>query len=158
MELEQIIKAWECCALGDCYPCPYSKWKAGCRDEMCGDALSLIKELTEENEAWQKQLITTEEQAGKAYYDLACEAENLRNENANLHASCTELTRKCASLTEEKEYYRSEVMEILGVISNMSAFPRFESGRKMEWSLFTPLKKEAKVSEQIAKEMVEGEK
>lgn len=52
MELKQdeIIKALECCALGDCYPCPYSKWKAGCRDEMCGDALALIKELTEEND------------------------------------------------------------------------------------------------------------
>ena len=51
MELnrDDIIKALECCSLGDCFPCPYSKWKAGCRDEMCGDALSLIKELTEEN-------------------------------------------------------------------------------------------------------------
>lgn len=43
-----------------------------------------IKELTEENEAWQKQLISTKEQAGKAYYDLACEVEDLRAENERL--------------------------------------------------------------------------
>lgn len=42
-------------------------------DNLIGDALALIKQLTEENEAWQKQLITTEEQAEKSYYDLACE-------------------------------------------------------------------------------------
>ena len=45
---------------------------------------NLIKELTEENKAWQKQLITTEEKSGKAYYDLACEVEDLRNENEKL--------------------------------------------------------------------------
>lgn len=67
-----------------------------------------ISKLTEENEAWQKQLITTEEKSGKAYYDLACEVENLRAENQNLHASCTELTRKCASLTEENERLRAD--------------------------------------------------
>lgn len=50
MERTEITKALECCALGDCFPCPYSKWKAGCRDEMCGDALALINELTEQNE------------------------------------------------------------------------------------------------------------
>ena len=46
-----------------------------------------IKELTEENEAWQKQLISQKENAGKAYYDLACEVEKLRDENELLIAS-----------------------------------------------------------------------
>ena len=52
MELnrEQIIKALKCCSIGICGSCPYDKWEAGCRDEMCGDAIALIKELTEENE------------------------------------------------------------------------------------------------------------
>lgn len=59
--------------------------------------------LTDENEAWQKQLITAEEQADKAYYNLACEVEDLRGENARLHASCTEFERKCASLNDENE-------------------------------------------------------
>lgn len=46
MNSEQIIKALECCALGDCYPCPYGNIGAGCRDKMSEDALALIKELT----------------------------------------------------------------------------------------------------------------
>lgn len=50
MEREQIIKALECCTIGDCYPCPYGNIGAGCRDKMDGDALTLIFELTEENE------------------------------------------------------------------------------------------------------------
>lgn len=49
--------------------------------------------LTEENKAWQMQLISQEEKANKAYYDIACEVENLRAENDNLHATCTELTQ-----------------------------------------------------------------
>ena len=49
-----------------------------CFPNTVKNALSLIKELTEENEAWQKQLIATEEKSGKAYYELACEVEDLR--------------------------------------------------------------------------------
>jgi hypothetical protein len=53
MELnaEQIIKALECCANNDeCVgeACPY--YATGCEKSMPKDALSLIKELTEENE------------------------------------------------------------------------------------------------------------
>ena len=40
--------------------------------------------LTEENEAWQKALITEKENASKAYYNLACEVEDLRAENERL--------------------------------------------------------------------------
>ena len=36
------------------------------------------EKLTEENKAWQMQLISQEEKASKAYYDLACEVEDLR--------------------------------------------------------------------------------
>ncbi len=84
LNAEQIKYALGCCVDGDCYPCPYAEIGAGCRDRMCEDALALIKELTEENKAWQKQLIATEEQSGKAYYDLACEVEDLRAENERL--------------------------------------------------------------------------
>lgn len=57
MELkrEQIIKALECCTLGDCYPCAYGNIGAGCIDKMCGDALALIKKLTEDVERVTKQ-------------------------------------------------------------------------------------------------------
>lgn len=58
MELnrEQIKYALGCCVDGDCYPCPYAEIGAGCRDRMAEDALSLIKELTEENENFEKRL------------------------------------------------------------------------------------------------------
>ena len=91
MELnrDDIIKALECCSSEEtekfnCEVCPY-------RDKCCNvgllrDALSLIKELTEENESWQKSLITQKENADKAYYELACEVENLRAENERLRA------------------------------------------------------------------------
>ena len=60
MELnrEQIIKALECCAYGGdatktqvevCLPCPYFN-EGNCTDILKENALSLIKELTEENE------------------------------------------------------------------------------------------------------------
>lgn len=82
-----------------------AKWEDECdlRGDMWCKLNEENKRLTEENEAWQKQLIITEEKSGKAYYELACEVENLRSENENLHKSCTDLTRKCASLTEENE-------------------------------------------------------
>lgn len=61
-----------------------------------------IKELTEENEAWQKQLISTEEQAGKAYYDLACEVENLRAENERLREKADRNLENLKAVLEER--------------------------------------------------------
>lgn len=112
MELnrERIIRGLACCKGSyDCFTCDiYKRGCAGFREGLARDALALIKELTEENKAWQMQLISQEEKAGKAYYDLACEVENLRAENENLHASCTELTQSCTKLTEENERLRAE--------------------------------------------------
>ena len=55
MDREQIMKALACCVIGDCEPCAYRKI-LNCRDHMCGDVLSLIKELTEEIEILTKSL------------------------------------------------------------------------------------------------------
>lgn len=55
--------------------------------QLLGILYDTCEELTEENEAWQKQLISQEEKSSKAYYDLACEVENLRAENEKLIAS-----------------------------------------------------------------------
>ena len=140
MERDLIIKALECCVTDSCFSCPYDDVGvySQCVPALLKDALSLInsqerriKELTEENKAWQKQLISTEEQAGKAYYDLACEVENLRAENERLHASCTELTR----VQEENERLREELAE------------------RPPKLIITKLPKK----DQIAKEMLEGE-
>ena len=57
LNAEQIKSDLAICALGYCKACHYNKFIAGCRDELCGDALALInsqeqriKELAEENE------------------------------------------------------------------------------------------------------------
>lgn len=55
IDKEQIIKALENCnADGDCSVCPYERARfpdeLECTEELHADALSLIRELTEENE------------------------------------------------------------------------------------------------------------
>ena len=56
--------------------------------------------LTEENEAWQKSLITQKENADKAYYELACEVENLRAENERLREDNEIKSQKRANIFE----------------------------------------------------------
>jgi len=41
-DLEKVIKGLECCAFGDCTPCPYTETR--CQEHLCGDALDLLKE------------------------------------------------------------------------------------------------------------------
>jgi hypothetical protein len=55
MEREQIIKALECCSGNDCRGCPYFG-HIPCTKPMNGDALALIKELTEEIESLRKRI------------------------------------------------------------------------------------------------------
>lgn len=126
LNAEQIIKALECCKTplaSDCEACEYTGKclengeYMGCVNLLVADALALIKELTEENEAWQKQLLSQKEKAGKAYYELACEVEDLRAKNENLHASCTELTRnlhecKADAVREMREWLQERVKGI----------------------------------------------
>ena len=100
MERDLIIKALGICSTtGDCPNCSYNDDTSLCINRIIKDALSLIKELTEENErlenvnkalkrlylnthkendAWQKELIRQKELADKHYYELACEVEDLR--------------------------------------------------------------------------------
>ena len=47
MERTEVIKALECCAKDDCDNCPNGF--GNCYSNLAGDALYLIKELTEEN-------------------------------------------------------------------------------------------------------------
>ena len=61
MELnrEQIIKALECCTSETgCTECPHFPSLMGCSRQNMRDALSLIKELTEENERLRAENIT----------------------------------------------------------------------------------------------------
>jgi chromosome segregation ATPase len=111
--------------------------------EKLRETVAEKKRLTEENEAWQKQLISTEEQAGKAYYDLACEVEGLRAENERLRASSVD--------------YRN--------IPDIIAEARADTVRKMREMLLARKVSYGNISfrvvpiddiDQIAKEMLEG--
>jgi hypothetical protein len=103
LNAEKVKKALECysekpliseCEKGCVYYEKYNGFSTCClpiEEVIIKNALALInsqeqriKELTVENEAWQKQLISQEEKSSKAYYDIACEVENLRAENERL--------------------------------------------------------------------------
>ena len=102
---EQIIKALECCTNCSCgTECPYYEYEP-CQTALDKDVLSLIKELTEENESWQKSLITQKENADKAYYELACEVENLRAENERLREDNEIKSQKRANIFEIANAY-----------------------------------------------------
>jgi hypothetical protein len=64
LNAENVKSDLAICALGDCQACHYNKFIAGCRDELCGDALALInsqeqriKELAEENERLREEKV-----------------------------------------------------------------------------------------------------
>lgn len=80
-----------------------------------------IKELTEENEAWQKALITEKENADKAYYELACEVEDLRAENERLN--------------KEVKYWEVETKEARADIDQAVTEARADTVRKMQEKL-----------------------
>ena len=85
MELnrEQIIKALECCSedTADCHNCPYSEFQEGnCFDNAKKDALSLIKELTEEVTSWKE----IAEGYQKQFEDCAEDRARLTEENERL--------------------------------------------------------------------------
>ena len=112
LNAEQIKKALECCVTDSCFSCPYDDVGvySQCVPTLLENALALInsqeqriKELTEENEAWQKALITEKENADKAYYELACEVENLRDENERLRAELEKRPPKLIITKLQKE-------------------------------------------------------
>ena len=73
MEREQIIKALECCAKDDCDNCPNDF--GNCYANLAGYALSLINELTEENERLIANNLTFAhgvEKVAANYYNRGC--------------------------------------------------------------------------------------
>ena len=168
MERDNIIKALEyCTGGGSCNKCPYDDNPRlsfeGCLSSKMSDALSLIKELTAENKQFRY------------------EQKKLIDENERLHASCTELTRKCESLNEENERLTSNLVEQSAeniILSRRIGFDigaiRADTVRKMQeiisanYAVSTVhyVKDEAPTTtyqltnwqlDQIAKEMLEGE-
>ena len=112
--------------------------------------------LAEENEAWQKKLISQEEKAGKAYYDLACEVEDLRSENERLREACNkDISFVRVSRGSGKTNHLREVARL-----RMDAV-RADTVRKMQERITEhstngyPRKVRLDVIEKIAKEMME---
>ena len=66
---------------------------------------AMYVKLTEENKHWQKELITQKENADKAYYELACEVENLRAENERLSEDNEIKSQKRANIFEIANAY-----------------------------------------------------
>ena len=107
-----------------------------------------IKELTEENKAWQKQLITTEEKADKAYYDLACEVENLRANEAQYT-----LDTHYSVCREEDAYKRA----IADTVRKMQEQLKMEIDRFGKKGGFVSKEVVAWFIDQITKEMLKEE-
>lgn len=76
MDREQIVKALECCSKDDCDNCPNTF--GNCYSNLAKDALSLIKELTEELEVTLKQYTAYQEAATQRMRELTEENERLR--------------------------------------------------------------------------------
>ena len=128
MEREHIIKALENCQKMKCRSCTYDVFGnplSNCRVKK--HALSLIKELTEENERLINNLV-----------QQSAENVMLIGENKNLHASCTELTRnlECANLEIEcKERILESYMLQYGTVADKEVWLRKERAdtvRKMQ--------------------------
>ena len=149
---EQIKNNIEACVERECENCSYDE-QTSCKETMLYEALAFInsqeqriKELTEENEAWQKALISEEEKAGKAYYEVACEVENLRAKNERLHASCTELTQnlhecKVETVRKMQERFKERLRDTARQINGNNVIYLIGDS----------------FIDQIAKEMLEGE-
>ena len=121
MEREQIIKALECCKTplaSDCENCSYTGKRLedgvyeGCVNCLVGDALALIKEQEQRIKGQCKTAKKLRKQLKKANRGVrifANRTKQLTEANENLHTTCTELERKCASLNEENERLRDEL-------------------------------------------------
>ena len=112
-----------------------------------------VERLTEENKAWQMQLISEEEKADKAYYELACEVEDLRAENERLKARVID-ENNLRRMAEE-------------MLANGMSVVKADTVRKMQERLKSLLKTDyingtrehaLSVIDQIAKELLEDKK
>ena len=139
MELnrEQIIKALECCSTtGDCPKCLYNDDTSLCINRILKDALSLIKELTEEK------------------FDIECSYKALKRDNERLHETCTEFERKCASLNDAYEFVNGIVLQ--SKADTVRKMQERIKAEKFHHKNFGDLVYLADI-DQIAKEMLEGD-
>ena len=106
MKQEQIIKALECCKRDDCDNCPNSF--GNCYANLAGYALSLIRELTEENEKLKYTSLTsiTMEQALKSIRRLKAEkAEAVHKTIAAVKTRCSRVAYSDMATGHMKESF-----------------------------------------------------
>ena len=108
---EQIIKALECChssCIADCKQCPY-KGKADCEEDFCitclnvliKDTLSLIKELTEENERLRAEVADLRD-------ELQCEKETNKHLCGEYMSAKSDTVKKMQEMLKASAYYRCD--------------------------------------------------
>ena len=91
LNAERIKKGLECCSAdtADCHNCPYSEFAEGnCFDNNKKDALSLINELTEENERLRAKWISVKDRLPKwngLYLTFQDGKPNISNFDAQKH-------------------------------------------------------------------------
>ena len=130
LNIEQIIKALECCQFrhikNNCDECKYHRWcEPSCRDLLCQDSLSLIKQLTEEvndlkedKELYSvfcedykgqvEDLKAISEQYQKQFEDCYEEKAKLTKENEKLTINMNAYGLTAKRLGEENERLRAE--------------------------------------------------
>ena len=91
MERTEVIKALECCAKDDCDNCPNGF--GNCYSNLAGDALSLIKELTEKI----KDLTETVKVRGEAIEELQFLATEIEEDNRKLTEENERLRDECGN-------------------------------------------------------------
>lgn len=159
---EQIIKALECCTYGGditksqaevCSPCPYFH-EGNCTDILKENALSLIKELTEQVEKDNKTIIDLYHEAETYLAQRDC----LRNQVKNL----TEENERLKARVLEENHLRHQAEEML---ANGMSVVKADTVRKMHSEIKERCIKGGiypafvkSTIDQIAKEMLEGEK
>lgn len=163
MELnaEQIENALACRSnnIVGCMNDECAYFHKGCERALYQDALALIKELTEENKAWQMQLISHKGKSDKAYHDLACEVEDLRAENERLKTYLDDHFPKCIYQYDGdvQEYC---VLAPCGQFKTVAEFQKqieADTVQKLAESLKAVFPSIAEVIDYIAKKMLEGE-
>ena len=156
---EQIIKALECCASDGCETCPNSRMPtlANCVIFTMGNALSLIKELTEENAEvkanWQKLKESHESACEK------CRAEFKRLTEENERLKSVEFI--CGFIKPHKVLECPIFDEIAkakaDTVSELQTRVAMRYGTYTDKDM-TPIAEVFRLLDQIAKEMLECEK
>ena len=189
LNAEQVKKALECCKTpkcSNCEECPERQMLTGtdCLGHLIADTLALIehqkgymdeadqrifelqekiKELTEECKDFKIRAVRAENEVAK-YKDRwetsRKDFKRLADEHENLHASCTEVERKCASLNDENESLKDSNEHLAVFLEEAKA----DTVRKMQerlkrecfvdsgWEVF-----QIGTIDQIAKEMLESD-